>query len=68
VQQQAARPPGLVVEAVGLQILGDVGVEQEQLVAGRARVGLADGRLALRSDFTSVPVSAMPASRVSTIS
>ena len=36
-----------MVEAVGLQVFGDVGVEEEHLLARRAGIGLADGRLAL---------------------
>jgi hypothetical protein len=33
VQEEAARAAGFVVELVRLQVLGDVGIEQEQLFA-----------------------------------
>jgi hypothetical protein len=33
VQEELSRTAGLVVEAVRLQVFGDVGVEQEQLLA-----------------------------------
>jgi len=51
VEQQSARPLGLVIEAVSLQVFGDVGVKQHELGAGRAGMGLANGRLALPQRF-----------------
>src|SRR3954471_17683889 len=46
-QQQLAGPTGLVVEAVAAVELGNVGVEQVDLAAHVASVGLADRRPAL---------------------
>ena len=45
-QQQLARPARLVIEAVGLQIFGDIGVEEPDLAALLARIALPDRRLA----------------------
>ncbi len=69
VQQQLARALGRMVEAAALQVFRDIGVDQPELAAAGIGIGFRDRRLALvRSDFTSVPVSAMPASKVSPIS
>ena len=40
VQQQLARPLGLVIEAVGLTVLGDVRVDQPELAALHRGIGL----------------------------
>src|SRR5581483_5584247 len=42
VQQQLARALRRMIEAPGLQILGDVGVDQPELAAARIRIGLGD--------------------------
>jgi hypothetical protein len=52
-----------VIESVGLQIFRNVGVDQPDLAAARIGVGF----LPCRSDSTSVPVSAKPASKVSSM-
>jgi hypothetical protein len=52
-----------VIETVGLQIFRNVGVDQPDLAAARIGVGF----LPCRSDLTSVPVSAKPASKVSSM-
>src|SRR6202000_3194592 len=43
---QLARALGLVVEAAGLGVFGDIGVDQEQLAVLGVGVGFRDGRLA----------------------
>ena len=45
VQEKPPGPARLVVEAVGLQVLRDIGVKQEHLVAGRSGIGFGDRRL-----------------------
>ena len=46
-QQQFARPLRRVIEAAGLQVFGDVGVDEPHLAFARIGIGFADGRLAL---------------------
>src|SRR5215475_10701512 len=46
-QKQPARPLGQMVKAAGLQVFGNVGVDQPDLAAARVGVRFPDARLAL---------------------
>jgi len=67
VQQAVFAAASAHVEAVGLQIFGNIGVDQPDLAVLGVGIRLAIVVLPLRIDFTSVPVSAMPVSMVSSI-